>query len=172
MNRERHLMGLYSDERQAAAAVRSLAQSPFKVLRVHSPIPSHRLAEALQVKKSRVGLFTLIGGVIGFFAGFTLAIFTALRWHLIVGGKPVMALVPFVIVGFEFTILFAVFGNIIGFLFQTDLPRFDLPEHYDARCSGDHFGVLATCEDGQQDQLSRLLTRQGGQVSALDPGGI
>ena len=172
MARERHLMGLFTDERQAAAAVRSLAQSPFKVRRVHSPIPSHRLAEALQVKKSRVGLFTLMGGVIGFFSGFILAIFTALRWNLIVGGKPIMALVPFVIVGFEFTILFAVFGNIIGFLLQTDLPRFDWSEHYDARCSGDHFGILATCEDGQQDQLSRLLTRQGGQVSAFDPGGI
>jgi molybdopterin-containing oxidoreductase family membrane subunit len=116
-------MGLFQDENQAADAVRSLQASDFEVLKVHSPIPGHRIAQALGLKKSRVGLFTLAGGIVGFFAGFFLAIFTAMRWDIMVGGKPVIALVPFVIVGFEFTILFAVFGNILGFLFLSDMPR-------------------------------------------------
>jgi len=49
-----------------------------------------------------------------FFLGNSLAVYTSLQWSLIVSGKPVAALVPYFIVGFEFTILFAVFGNIVG----------------------------------------------------------
>ncbi|CAB5088435.1 hypothetical protein D3OALGB2SA_1129 [Olavius algarvensis associated proteobacterium Delta 3] len=161
------MMGLFRDEHQAVSAVESLTDSPFKIEKVHSPIPSHRLSHALKLKKSRVGWYTLVGGIIGFFSGFALASFTALRWELIVGGKPVVALVPFLIVGFEFTVLFAVFGNIIGFLFQADLPRFDWSTHYDERLSGDQYGILATCDPAQQEDLEDLLTEQGAEVRAF-----
>ena len=57
------------------------------------------------------------------YTGFALAIFTALRWELVVSRKPVVALVPFVIVGFEFTILFSIFGNLIGMLVLSRLPK-------------------------------------------------
>ena len=80
--------------------------------------------DALDLKKSRVGWFTLAGGILGFLSGFALAVFAATRWNLIVGGKPVVAWVPFFIVGFEFTVLFAVLGNIVGLLTQTGLPQF------------------------------------------------
>jgi hypothetical protein len=66
---------------------------------------------------------------------FSLAAFTSLRWSLIVSGKPVVALVPFFIVGFEFTILFAVFGNVLGLISQARLPRFETPP-YDERFPG------------------------------------
>ena len=124
-NQRTTIMGIFSDENQAAAAIRKLKDASYTVERVHSPIPSHAIANALQLPKSKVGWFTLCGGIIGFFSGFLLAAFTATRWNLIVGGKPVVALVPFVIVGFEFTILFAVFGNILGLISQARLPRFN-----------------------------------------------
>ena len=164
MTDRQFVMGIFRNEGQAVAAVESLTDSPFRIEKVHSPIPSHRLSHALKSKKSRVGWYTLIGGIIGFFFGFALASFTALRWGIIVGGKPVVSLVPFLIVGFEFTVLFAVFGNIIGFLFQTDLPRFDWATHYDERVSGEHFGILATCEPSQQENLERLFETQGAEV--------
>lgn len=166
-NRE-YLVGLFKEEEKAAAAVEALAGSAFEIRRVNSPIPIHRLAAAMKVKKSRVGYFTLCGGILGFFTGFLLAAFTAGRWALIVGGKPVVALVPFFIVGFEFTILFAVLGNIIGFLFLTDLPKFDWARHYDPRTSGEYFGILATCEPDRREELSNLLKQQGGEVSVFD----
>ena len=165
---DRYLMGLFLEEGGAVAAVGALGESSFRVEKVFSPVPSHRLADALKVKKSRVGVFTLLGGVFGFFAGFLLAIFTASRWDLIVSGKPVLALVPFLIVGFEFTILFAVFGNIIGFLFLTDLPRSDWRRHYDERLSGRYYGVLAACPADREQELAALLERQGADVKRMD----
>jgi molybdopterin-containing oxidoreductase family membrane subunit len=162
MGAECRVMGLFTDENKAAMAITALSTTPWHVEQVHSPIPSHKLSDALQQKKSKVGYFTLIGGIIGFFSGFALAMFTATRWSLIVGGKPVVALVPFVIVGFEFTILFAIFGNVIGLLTQGNLPDYQGLDVYDSRCSGDHFGVLAICPETEKEQLITYFKEKGG----------
>jgi molybdopterin-containing oxidoreductase family membrane subunit len=170
MATESYVMGLFREERQAVEAVLALRRepSPWPVVRVHSPVPSDALAEAMQVKTSKVGWFTLAGGIIGFFTGFALAIFTATRWDLIVGGKPVVALVPFVIVGFEFTILFAIFGNLIGFLHQSRLPRQANLDRYDPRCSGELYGVLASCSPDDQNRLNAFFREKGGETRVFD----
>jgi molybdopterin-containing oxidoreductase family membrane subunit len=161
-------MGVFSSERGAAAAIDSLRETPWTIERVHSPIPSHEIEHALEPPKSKVGWFTLAGGIIGFFAGFLLAAFTAFRWSLIVGGKPVVALVPFFIVGFEFTILFAVFGNVLGLISQARLPRFDTRPLYDERFSGDCFGVLARCPMNEQKDLARFFEENGAEIKTAD----
>jgi hypothetical protein len=161
------MMGIFSEEEQAAAAIRGLRDSAYTLERVHSPFSSHTIAEALGLPKSRVGWFTLAGGITGFLSGFSLAIFTASRWDLIVGGKPVVALVPFVIVGFEFTILFAVFGNVLGLISQARLPR-RLYRRYDPRFTGHKFGVLASCDANAKDDLYRFLEAKGAQINVYD----
>lgn len=162
------LMGIFSREDQAASAIRGLRNTSFTLERVHSPIPSHVIAEALDLPKSKVGWFTLAGGVAGFFTGFLLAIFTAARWDLIVGGKPVVALIPFVIVGFEFTILFAVFGNVLGLISQARLPRFRSYRRYDPRFTGNKFGVLATCAETRKNDLYRFFEAKGADIHVYD----
>jgi molybdopterin-containing oxidoreductase family membrane subunit len=161
---ERMVMGLFRKEDAAAAAVAAVSERAWTVEKAYSPIPSGALSGALNLKTSRVGYFTLAGGIFGFFAGFALAVFTATRWDLMVSGKPVVALVPFFIVGFEFTILFAVFGNIVGMIPQARLPDWKPDRYYDGRCSGDHFGVLASCPEGEEEKLAGLLRDHGGEV--------
>ena len=168
MNAKRYVMGLFQDENQAAEAADELKKSAYRLQTVHSPIPSHKLAHTLKLKKSKVGYFTLAGGIIGLFTGFGLAAYTAIQWNLIVSGKPIVALIPFFIVGFEFTILFAVFGNVIGMLALTGLPRLKLPDTYDPRCSSTHFGVVASCNEGEQLQLSDFFKQKGGEVRVFD----
>jgi molybdopterin-containing oxidoreductase family membrane subunit len=160
-------MGLFDSESKTAAAIRELRESSFAIERVHAPIPSHAVADALALPKSKVGWFTLFGGIIGFFSGFALAAFTATRWDLIVSGKPVVALVPFFIVGFEFTILFAVFGNVLGIISQARLPSFESYERYDSRVTGDRFGVLASCPPEEQGGLQRFFEAKGAEVKAF-----
>jgi molybdopterin-containing oxidoreductase family membrane subunit len=165
---KRFVMGIYPGEDAAAAAAVAVKETDWTVEKACSPIPSNALSDALGGKKSRVGYFTLAGGIFGFFAGFALAVFTATRWDLMVSGKPVVALVPFFIVGFEFTILFAVFGNIVGMLTQARLPDWEPDRYYDARCSGEHFGILASCPDGEEEKLAGLLSAHGGEVRIHD----
>lgn len=161
------LMGVFESEIRAANAIEALGRTSWTVERVHGPIPSHAIADKLHFPKSRVGWFTLAGGVIGFFTGFLLAAFTATRWSLMVGGKPVVAFVPFFIVGFEFTILFAVFGNVLGLISQARLPRFDTPPGYDGRFCANRFGVLARCAADEAQQLARFFEENGAEVKTV-----
>lgn len=162
------IMGLFRRADQAASAIRGLRNTGYTLERVHSPIPSHTIADALKLPKSKVGWFTLGGGIVGFLTGFLFAAFTATRWHLIVSGKPVVALVPFFIVGFEFTILFAVFGNIVGLIIQARLPRVKGYPEYDPRFSGDRFGVLASCPEDERAGLCRFFEAKGAEIKIYE----
>jgi molybdopterin-containing oxidoreductase family membrane subunit len=168
MQLERHIMGLFKDEDQVVEAINKLKQTSYKFIRVNMPLPSHKIMEALKLKKSMVGWFTLGGGIFGFLGGFALAIYTAIQWELIVSGKPIVAIIPFIVVGFEATILCAVFGNILGLLTQSRLPNYEWLQHHDPRCSGEHFGVLASCAADQQEGLKDFFQQQGGEVSVFD----
>lgn len=163
------IMGVFQSDDQAASAIRELKRTAYNIERVHSPIPSHAIADALQLPKSKVGWFTLAGGITGFFTGFLLAAFTATRWSLIVGGKPVVALIPFFIVGFEFTILFAVFGNVLGLISQGRLPRFKISAGYEPAFSGDRFGVLASCPMEEENRLMEFFKTRGAEVKVCNP---
>jgi molybdopterin-containing oxidoreductase family membrane subunit len=169
MPAETPIMALFADEERAAAAITALKGSAWPVRDVHGPIPSHRVQAALALPPSRVGRYTLAGGIGGFFLGFALAAWTAGQWNLIVSGKPVVALVPFFIVGFECTILFSVLGNVLGLLSEARLPAGRLPALYDPRLSGDHFGVASACPPEERAALEALL-RASGAVALLHGG--
>ena len=168
MAHKKLVMGLFTNEDQTVSAIIDLAKSPWRLKRVHSPFPSSRILETLNLKKSGVGFFTLFGGILGFVSGFALAIFTATRWGLIISGKPVVALIPFVIVGFEFTILFSVLGNVLGLLILAKLPRLAGLKIYDPRCSGGHFGILAACKSEQQEALKVFFQQRGGEIRVFE----
>jgi len=158
--------GLFKDESRAAEAIKHLRDSAWKVADVHGPIPSEKISRALSIKKSPVGWFTLAGGIIGFITGYLLASMTAMRWELIVSGKPVMAYIPFFIVGFEFTVLFSVFGNVVGMILIMRLPAYrDLPA-YTTAASGEDFAVVVACEDGEKEALQTFLADQGAKVAS------
>ena len=170
MPTKKYVLGSFRDENQTVSAIEALEKSPWELDRVHSPFPSHRIRDALKLKRSRVGYFTLAGGLLGFFTGFALAIYTAVQWNIIVSGKPVVAWISFLIVGFEFTILFAVFGNILGLLTQARLPEFESLKTYDPRSSGEYFGVMASCVESEQEKLMEFLKSRGGEVKVFERG--
>jgi molybdopterin-containing oxidoreductase family membrane subunit len=157
-------MGLFTDENRAVSTIEAIKDSSWRLRRVHSPISSRKISNALHLKKSKVGYFTLAGGIMGFLAGFLLAAYTAAQWNLIVSGKPIIALIPFFIVGFEFTILFAVLGNVAGLIHQMRLPEFKGLEQYDPRCSGEHFGITASCKADEVEGLKAFFQTRGGEI--------
>jgi len=165
---KRHIIGLFKNEDTVVSAINALKESSYQFIRVNTPIPSHKIMDALHLKKSMVGWFTLAGGIFGFIGGFALAIYASTQWNLIVGGKPIVALIPFVVVGFEATILGSVFGNVLGLLTQARLPSFRWFKYYDPRCSGDHFGVLAACEVEQIDGLKDFFQKQGAEIKVFE----
>ena len=167
MNPEQQVLGLFPNEDLAAAAVEKLANTSWRVIGVNTPFKSEKIGHALAAKKSGVGYFTLAGGILGFMTGMGLSIYTALEWSLIVSGKHPVSLIPYFIVGFEFTVLFAIFGTVLGLLTQTRLPAFTGFRTYDERCSGSHFGIVASCPEGQQGALMAFFQEKGGESKLL-----
>lgn len=157
--------GLFKTQKETLAAIEKIQANGWEVTEVHSPIPSGAIARALGRKKSRVGWFTLTGGIIGFFSGFALAVFTATRWNLIVSGKPIVSWIPFFVIAFECTILFAVLGNVLGILTQVGLPDLEYEKNYSTECSGELYGIEVTSTPEDVDSLKNLLVLTG----ALNP---
>ncbi len=153
--------GLFKTQNEILGVIKKVKKKGWQVTEVHSPIPSSEINKALGHKTSKVGWFTLTGGILGFFSGFALAIFTATRWNLIVSGKPIVSWIPFFVIAFECTILFAVLGNVIGIITQVGLPQKEYDKNYSPECSGALYGIEITSTPENVESIKDLLNRSG-----------
>jgi len=155
------LLGVFPSLDSLLSAIRSMKEGGFRVERVYSPTRTEEITEIMEGKPSPVRYFTLTGAITGGLFGFGLANFAALKWGFIVWGKPPVVIVPYVVIAFEFCILFAVFATLIGIAVHTRLPRFRLPPDYDPRFSRDHYGVVVHCGDQERDRVRQMLLHSG-----------
>ena len=124
MPAETCIMGLFRGRRQGRQGHSGPGRGGVQLPPRPQPHPQPPDPGGPETQERPRGLVHAGGGLLGFFTGFALAIFTAVQWDLIVSGKPIISLIPFFIVGFEFTILFSVFGNVIGLLVCSRLPDY------------------------------------------------
>ena len=165
------LYGLGAEFSSAAAlleAAKKIYAHGFKKWDVYSPFPIHGMDHAMGFKRSRVSLFSLIGGFTGLTTAFVLIYYTsALNYPLIVQGKPYFALEPSLPIFFELTILLTAFGTILGLLLLTLLPRLHHPVfNWDRfqRATDDGFFLVLEVTDPKFDPTAsrQLLQGMGG----------
>lgn len=135
------VMGIFSYVDDAEAAIRALRQAGHRDLSVFSPVPYHELERAQEQKPSFVRWVCLAGGIAGLTGGFALCIYSALSWPLVTGGKELVSLPPFVIIGYESMILLGGLFNLLGMLLLARLPQRTNPAPYDPRFSEDRIGI-------------------------------
>jgi hypothetical protein len=95
---------------------------PGEGIRVIVPFPVPEAEEILPRRLSGIRFFALIGAAVGTVTGFVFTILTTLSWPLIVGGKPIISIPPFIIIAFALTILFGSLSTFAGFLLLSRLP--------------------------------------------------
>src|SRR5437016_4437851 len=154
-------MGIFDVPAKATAAVRALRADRLGEVTAYGPTLEHEMDAVLNPGKSRVRIFTLIGGILGCLTGFAFPIYTVRAWPLITGGKPIISIPPFVVIAFELTILFAALATLLGFLLLSGLPRLRKALPYDPRFSEDHWGVLVTSGSDRVDAVRARLTQAG-----------
>ena len=154
----RGVMGIYPYVDDAADAVRSLRQSGVKDMRVFSPVPYHEIEHALEQGPSIVRWVTFVGGVLGFTGGMSLCIYTVLAYPLVVGGKELVSIPPFMIISYESMILLAGLSNLLGLLALCRLPEIRLSAPYDPRFGEDRIGIWVRCEGEQARRVERMLS--------------
>jgi hypothetical protein len=144
-------LALFETAPDIYAAANQVREAGYRKWDVMTPFPVHGLDGAMGIKRSKVPVFTLVGGVIGFFTGMLTAWYMgAFDYPLIVGGKPFFSpIFPFP-VAYELTILLAAFGTLGGMFITNRLPMHYHPVmNYDKfrHLTDDKFAVVIEVED-------------------------
>jgi hypothetical protein len=142
-------------------ALHALKTGGHQIETTFSPIPVHEVEEILGRKSGRIPLITLLGAMSGGLAVTVLAVYAHLSFNFITGGKPVLAWVPWIVVGFEGAILGAVLSSVFAWVLKGRLPRLRTSAGYDPGFSQDCFGVLVTSTPDKRKAIERLLWERG-----------
>jgi len=153
----RGVMGVFYFVDDAAEAVQTLRQAGHHHLSVISPVPHHQIEKALEQGPSLVRWLTFVGGVLGFTGGLSLCIYSVLSYPLVVGGKELVSLPPFMIPAYESMILLGGLTNLIGMLALGRLPQVKLRAPYDPRFSEDRIGIWVPCGGEEAARVEQLL---------------
>jgi Alternative complex III, ActD subunit len=166
------VLGVFAEVDAAVEAIETLRSRGMKDLTVFTPLPQHDLEHALHPPQSPVRLFTLVGGMTGTATGFALATWTSLDWPLVTGGKPIISLPPFVVIGFELTILFGALSTVLGLLVAARLPRRKAKLIYDPSFSAGDFGLLVQAPEARTAEVREVLQQSGAQEVRVPSGEV
>jgi hypothetical protein len=144
----------------AVDAIQSLKRTGHEDLTVYSAAPNHELEEALGHGGSWVRAFTLVGGLTGCAAGFALTTWMSYDWPLLVGGKPIASLPPYVVIMFELTILLGALSTVAGMVILPQLKKVR-GRPYDPRFSDDRIGIFVPCAPAAAAGVSQLFSAAG-----------
>ena len=150
-------------------AIEGLRKAGFKV-KAYAPYPDHHIEHALGYDQSPVRVWALVGGLTGAATGLAFTTWTSMDWPLVVGGKPIVSIPPYVIIIFELRVLFGVLPTVIGLFVLSRLPNLKPAVIYDPEFSAGRYGVYVEATRARLDEARRILNdqdpvelREGGQ---------
>lgn len=151
-----------------AAAAEALHALGYRALDTWTPLPLPEVEERIGLRRSRLGWYTFVGGVVGAILGY------GIQWYadvwvfpLRVGGRPLHAAPAFIPATFEATILGAALVAFVGVFATLRLPELWHPlseiEGFE-RAASDRFWIAV----GEDDPLFDL-GRTRADLAALHP---
>ncbi|HEY7681158.1 MAG TPA: DUF3341 domain-containing protein [Gemmatimonadales bacterium] len=144
----------------ACDAIQALRAQGRRDFTVYSAAPNHELESALGISNSPVRLFTLIGGTAGIGAGIGMTFWMSLDWPLLVGGKPIATVPPYVVFMFELMVLLGALATVAGLVILAALkPTRGLA--YDPRFSDDRIGIFVPSGGDDAAKLERMFREAG-----------
>jgi len=157
------VVGVFGHVDTTVDAIERLKADGFRDLTVYTPVPVHEIEEVVERDRplSRVRLFTLAGALTGTSLGFFLTIWSALKWGLVTGGKPVVSIPPFVVIAFELTILLGGLSTVLAMLLLGRIPRLSPSPTFDPRFTRDKFGVAVHCGEDRARAAREILAATG-----------
>lgn len=152
--------GVFSYVDDTIKAIEETKRAGFEFV-VYSPCPNPDLEEVSTPPKSPVRFVTGAGALLGCISGFTLATWTSMDYPLRTSAKNIVTPPAFVIVGYEWTILFGAISTLIAMFIFGRFPTIFRSIGYDPRFSQDKFGLVVGCESKDVDSIRQSMTASG-----------
>ena len=161
------VMGVFYYVDDATEAVRALRSSGHRDVRVFSPVPYHAIERATDQGQSIVRWVTLGGALCGITGGFALCIYSVQSWPIVVGGKELVSLPPFVVIGYESMILLCSLANLFGMLALARLPEVKSSAPHDPRFTEDRIGIWVPCAGETAIKVREMMRGHGAEEVTL-----
>ena len=117
------LLAEFDTPSELVVAAKTAYNSGWRRMDCYTPYPVEEAAEAIGFHKNKVPLVTVVGGVMGLCAMFSLETWIAtLAYPLNIGGRPTYSWPAFIVPAYEWTILFAGLSACFGMLALNGLP--------------------------------------------------
>ena len=162
------VLGTFKYEDAAVDTIKQLKARGYRDLTVYMAAPNHLVEEALDQPVSWVRAFTLIGGLTGCASGFGMTIWMSRDWPLLVGGKPIAAIPPYVVLAFELTILYGAMSTVLGIILLSALKSLK-GRPFRPSFSDDRIGIFVPCPPDQRAGIRQLM-QQAGSEEVSDHG--
>lgn len=122
------------------------------------PYPAPILARPMVWE--RLPLISLSGAAMGFLIGLFFTAGTPRLYGIPVGGQPLIAVPPALIIIYELTMMGLLVSTFLGVLWESVFPSFG-PKYYDAAIADGRIGVLLRCWPEQESQARSILAADG-----------
>ena len=159
------LLGEFGSPEGLLAAVLGAREAGARDLDAFTPYPVDEVADALGFRDTRIPWLGLIGGVVGLVAAYAMQIGVNLDYSLDIGGRPLIALQAFALIGFELTVLFSVSFMILGLFVTNHLPRYHHPlfsvDRFERATRDGFFLFVPTDAESDVAETDALLRRLG-----------
>jgi len=164
-------MAEFENATQLVVAANKTREAGFVDVDAYSPIPIEELNEALGLRRTRLPMLVLAGGLIGGLSGYALQYWSqTMAYPLNIGGRPFHSWPHFIPVTFETTVLGAALSAFAGMWILNKLPMpyhpvFNVPAF--VRASRDRFFL---CIETTDPRFDRQATAQF--LESLHPVGV
>lgn len=157
------VMGMFQESTETADAIDELYSYGIPeddiVVMTGVPFPQQALGRAREWL--RLPYIVLAGAVSGFLFGIFLAVVTPQLYPLIVGGRPLIAGPPALVIIYVFTMMATIVSTFLGVIWEMGFPTFE-PKYYDISVTSGYLAVLLECPEGQADEVKSIMESHGG----------
>lgn len=155
------IVAIFESPQDVQRAAAASEEAGWRAVSLCSPAFDEQLLQLVGATRSPVAIGALGGGVFGLLCGFLLTIGTVRQWPgLIVSGKPLVAMPPFLVIVFELTVLGASIAAVATFLFASRRARRTAADACDRSTTDARFALLVELP-ATSSELDALLQSAG-----------